>query len=391
MVSIMNFYIFRDELRRRIFERKNSVDVYQHPTDWGWITYALSCNGKENNPLFNEVLNNLENWTLSENAGKQERHLAPLSIYSYLTANKEVNSKIIEKIISILNKVLAKEITKFSPLNDPEQVFCITLISEYIPDDQRDMLKVIVSKINNGRLLRRILYTASLLELGYDIREFPSLEDNEHIEDLITLLWFYERYKDKHSYELTPLWKSFNNIKSMINLTSTSEGEGLITISNRSIALLYEALVIETQVPDPNILFDIYPFHKRVRQIVKKHFKEKSYSVAVEQATKVLNEIIQKKSGISNKSEAELVQSTMKSISRPGDLKIKFNKYLNRDSGKNEQVGLALIAEGIFKAFRNPRGHEPEDHPLIKIMNPYEILAQLIIISYLIERIEKAD
>lgn len=387
---MINLYTLRNELKKVIFYRKNKIDIYKHPTDWGWITYALSYDGKENNPLFNEVLNNLENWALSEHAGKQERHLAPLSIYSYLSTNKEVNSKVTEKIISILNKILSKETTKFSPLNDPEQVFCITLISEYIPDDQKDRLKVILSKSNSGRLLRRILYTASLLEIGYEIREFPSLEDNGHVEDLITLLWFYERYKDKHNYELTPLWKSFNNIKSMINLTSTGEGEGLITISNRSIALLYEALAIETKTPDPNILFNLYPFHKRVHQIVERHFKEKSYSVAVEQATKVLNEIIQKKSGISNKSEAELVQSTMKSISRPGDLKIKFNKYLDRNSGKNEQAGLALITEGIFKAFRNPRGHEPENHPLIQ-MNPYEILAQLIIISYLIERIEKAD
>jgi hypothetical protein len=50
---------------------------------------------------------------------------------------------------------------------------------------------------------------------------------------------------------------------------------------------------------------------------------------------------------------------------------------------------LALIAEGIFCAFRNPKGHKPEDHPLVNI-DPYEALSRLIIIDYIWKRIEKA-
>ena len=57
--------------------------------------------------------------------------------------------------------------------------------------------------------------------------------------------------------------------------------------------------------------------------------------------------------------------------------------------GINEQEGLALITEGIFKAFRNPRGHKPEDHPLLEI-GPYEALNQLIVIDYIWKRIESA-
>jgi len=388
---MINFYYFRDELKRSILERQDKIDILRHPTDWGWIAYALSQDGKRNNPLFNNTLDMLEKWALSEEAGKQERHLGPLSICSYLTNKKKVHSKIMGKITVVLNELLAKEITKFSPLNDPEQVFCIVLNSKHIPETQKNKLREVILKGNQGRLLRRALYTASLIELGDKIREWPTLEGvegGETPEDIITLLWLYERYRDKCKYKLAPIWESFKSIKASINLGIPNEEESSIVISNRSVALLYEAVVIESQAPDPNMLFDIYPLHKRVRQIAEKHFKEKSYVVAVEQATKVLNEFIQEKSGIKSKGEAELVQSTMK-ISKSQSPKIKFNKYLNENSGKNEQSGLAMVTEGIFRAFRNPKGHKPENHPLIKI-DAYEALNQLIIISYIMKRIEEA-
>lgn len=99
--------------------------------------------------------------------------------------------------------------------------------------------------------------------------------------------------------------------------------------------------------------------------------------------------IFQEITGIKNKSEAELVQATMKQIGNPEKLVIVFNDFIHEDSGKNEQAGLTYIAEGIFRAFRNPKGHEPEDHPSLE-MGPYEALDQLITIDYIWRRIERA-
>jgi hypothetical protein len=79
----------------------------------------------------------------------------------------------------------------------------------------------------------------------------------------------------------------------------------------------------------------------------------------------------------------------MKNIRDPARLLIKFNDHLDTDSGMNEQKGLALICEGIFSAFRNPKAHEPDEDELIKL-DPYEALEQLIIIDYLMKRIERA-
>jgi len=99
--------------------------------------------------------------------------------------------------------------------------------------------------------------------------------------------------------------------------------------------------------------------------------------------------MIQEITGIKNKSEAELVQATMKQIGNPEKLVIIFNDFIHEESGKNEQAGLAYITEGIFRAFRNPKGHEPEDHPSLE-MESYEALGQLIVIDYIWKRIEKA-
>jgi len=229
-----------------------------------------------------------------------------------------------------------------------------------------------------------------LIELGDKEIDLSVLKENNSPEDIIALIWFHERYRGFHKKEVISLWKSFENIKSTINFNTLDEAEGLINISNRSVSMLYEAVSKEIRGYDPNMLYDIYPLHKRVREISEKHFKKGTYVAAVDQATKVFNEFIQEKTGIKNKNEAELVQSTMKNIQLPERLKIKFNKFLDEDSGKNEQAGLALISEGVFKAFRNPKGHKPEDHPIVQL-DAYEALDQLITISYLMKRIEKAD
>ena len=83
------------------------------------------------------------------------------------------------------------------------------------------------------------------------------------------------------------------------------------------------------------------------------------------------------------------MQATMKQLDTPSKLRIRFNDGLSKDSGKSEQSGLALIFEGVFRAFRNPKGHELEDRPLVKI-TALEALEQLIVISYLMRRLETA-
>ncbi len=394
MVPVMlNFYSYREKLKQSIIRRKSALDPATHPLDWAWLTYALRQDGIENNPLFSESLDGLIRWAFSELAWSQERSLAALGLCAYLMPDNERRHSLIIDVIRKLEGLLAQEVGKFSILNDPEQVFCVILGTRgnLSNSQHKRLLHISTRNSGTGRLTRRVLCTAGILELDKLLPNPPTLGDEGATpEDIISVLWLYERYKEKCNQGTGPLWKALENVKETFTLDFPStQDETMIPLANLATAILYEAVSIQTQKPDANMLFDIYPLHSRVRAIAEHDFKSKSYVAAVDQATKVLNESIQQKAGITDKSEAELVQATMKSIGQPRRLPIKFNNFLHEDSGKNEQAGLALITEGIFKAFRNPKGHKPKDHPLIEL-EAYEALDQLVTISLLMKRIEEA-
>jgi uncharacterized protein (TIGR02391 family) len=390
-----NLHSYKERVKQSIVQREATMDCGDYPLDWAWLTYALGQDGKENNPLFSGSLAKLLSWASSDPAWSQERSLAALALCAYLAADDDArHDSLASRLLNKLEDLLEKEVGRFSPLNDPGQVFCIVLGTKGRLDRSlgQALKEICLRNSETGRLMRRALYTAALLELGKLPRAWPVLDDLKVIpEDVIAILWLYQRYKEKSTQDAGTLWKAFENVKDSFALESpAAEEEGLPPLSNLAIALLYEALAIQTRKPDVDMLFDAYPLHTRVRQIAEGEFKAKAYVSAVEQATRALNELIQQKTGVTDKSEAELVQATMKQIDCPDKLRIKFNDFLHEDAGRNEQAGLALIAEGVFKAFRNPKGHKPKDHPLVEL-DGYEALDQLVIISFLMKRIEEAQ
>ena len=381
-----NFHQLQEKMRKEIVKRITNLEISAYPLDSAWLLYALSLDGKEGNLIFEKYIDLLEKWSLSEEAGRKKRDVAPMSICGFLTTKLEVKETIIKKVIELLEDTLSKVSTRFNILNDPEQVFCASLLLKDHEDLKRRVVDVI-KKNFNGRISRKALFIAALMELGENPQDFiKELKSPRSIEDIIPMLWLYERYRDKISGDLLKMWKYFDSIYPDIGL---EYGEERAVISNRDLALLYEAISKEVSQPDPEMLFDLYPFHPEIKKIAYEYFKNKKYVAAVFEATKKLNEFIQHRTGVMDKSEAELVQATMKQIGTPEKLIIQFNEFLFEDSGKNEQKGLALITEGIFSAFRNPKGHKPEDHSLVRL-TAYEALAQLIIIDYIWKRIEKA-
>ncbi|MCD6493882.1 MAG: TIGR02391 family protein [Archaeoglobaceae archaeon] len=385
----LDFYELKEEIKREILNRLERIDIYDHPLDTCWLIYAMQKEG-DNNFFFQNLIHELENWATSD-AGKRDRDLGPLSLYVHLKGESETDDKIAEKINLILGNNISKLVRiKFNVLNDPVQVFCVSLSKKLIEPNIRNELTKIIEKNINGKLTRKVLFTAALIELGENPERFKraiTIEGNEEIEDVISFLWFIERYRGFLEIEVLEIWALFEKIYPA--LYSKGESENRFIISNQTLAFLYEAILKEIREPDPNILFDLYPLHPEIKKVSAEHFKNRKYVSAVFEATKKLNKMIQEITGIKNKSEAELVQATMKQIGNPEKLVIVFNDFIHEDSGKNEQAGLAYIAEGIFRAFRNPKGHEPEDHPSLE-MGPYEALDQLITIDYIWRRIERA-
>ena len=255
---------------------------------------------------------------------------------------------------------------------------------EEVSHSLRDSLKEIARRQMQGTLKRQILYAAALRELG-EVSPLPvPTGDVSDVGDAIALVWCYERYGAPD--ERAKWWEVFEKVKEGSSFYQDEGREESYVLSHSEISLLYEALTRETANPDPNLLFDLYPLHPRVREIAESLYKKREYKNAVEEATKALNAYIQEKTG-SDKSEADLVQSVMKNFPRPT---LQLTPYIASDSGKNEQAGLALIAEGTFKAFRNPKAHSPKDAPQVRL-DALEALDQLVIISYIFKRVERAE
>ncbi|GBC73198.1 hypothetical protein HRbin04_00594 [archaeon HR04] len=387
----IDFYKLKEELQKEIVTRIEKIEISNYPLEVAWLLYALSKDSKDN-VFLKEKLGEFEDWILSDSSEIKNKDLAPLSLGSYLSEKEEVRKKAIEKITSILDKDIRGDISKFHVLNDPEQIFCLSLLSKKIPQELKEN---VVRKINeniNGRIYRKILFLAALFEFEAEnnihrtktdtiINEIKT-RDIIDIINVVLVLWFVERYRNKITIDIDILhyWKLFENVYSAINIQE-SKGRKLLC---KDLALLYEAVLTEIKEPNPDMLFDLYPFDDEIRKISYDSFKKKEYTHAVLEAIKKLNEILQTRTGIKEKSEVQLVNSTMNGK----EPIIQFYDCYDK-SGQSEQDGLAKITEGIFKAFRNPKAHKPKDNPQLQ-MKPYEALSQLITIDYILKRVKKA-
>lgn len=380
----VNFYQWKEEIRRALFRKAEAINDSWDPFIAAWLGYAFSIDGLENNQPLLDLLNRMERW-LEEDVWSYERNLGAIALILWLLkkAGKPLPQ---EFVVQFLHKVLALNVDKkLSLLRDPEQVFLLALGANTISNDSAKsrLIEVARGQIKLGPLRRKILIGVALRELGEQV-DLPEGEPADE-GDVIGLLWWAERYEDNKRQA----WEHFSNIAERIVLDSENVSDAQRILTEPEIAMLYEALMVETKHPEPDLLFDYFPFHMRIREVARDHFINQKYVAAVSEATKALNELIQKVSSVNDKDEVELVQATMKQISDPSKLKIRFNNFLDEDSGKNEQAGLAAVCEGIFKAFRNPKGHKPEDHPLVRL-EPYEALQQLVIINYMMVRVERA-
>lgn len=397
---MINFYTYKEDVKRALIRRKEQLNIDDYPLDWAWITYAFSCEDTEGNPLLEPMLERASRWATSEKALEYDRNVGALGMFCFVlneTKHREWE-KISNLILEKLKDLTSKKMHKFHPLNDPEVVFGLSIgfgkeVSDFL-------LKHLKEGARSESLKRHLFFTAALIELGAKTRLTNLLPPAEQIriDDLIPAIWFVERYGSYGTFQqIKPtLWDMFTKSKETLSLEPYKEANisGQRILSSAELAMLYEALVLETKEPDPVMLFDDYPLHPRIKGVAESLFKQGEYFNAVFEATKVLNDLVRRITK-SQEHEINLMQSAMgdpkaKEIKNP---KIKFNELdptvLDYQSQQNEQRGLSMIACGIFHAFRHPKGHEPQDTSWGDI-HPYEALDQLIVISHIMNRIEKA-
>jgi uncharacterized protein (TIGR02391 family) len=393
MVPI-NFHQYREELKKVLLAWRDQLSTQWDAFTEVWIAYALSQEGLEGNALLEEIAGTLQRWRNEDESWKYQRNLGPLAFCCWLERQMRVSSDV-TVVTKLSTRVMSlRDDNHLSLLRDPEQVFLLALglssvVKEGTPNVEEAKARLIQAakqQVSKGPLKRRMLYAAALREMGESIS--ASEQNPQDAGDMIALVWWSERYGD--GMKKNEQWHRFASVKEMISLDANKASEAQRVLSVPELAMLYEAVCCEASQPDPLLVFEYFPLHPKVRAIAQDHFRNGKHVAAVFEACKKLNELIQEKSGVKDRNEAELVQATMKQINEPTKLKIKFSNYLHEESGTNEQAGLALICEGIFKAFRNPKGHKSEDHRSVQI-EADEALYQLVIISYMMMRIEQSQ
>jgi uncharacterized protein (TIGR02391 family) len=391
----LNFYQYREQVKRAILQRKATLGANWDPLIAAWLGYALMQDGLDQNPHLLELIQSLERWA-QESVQGMPRYLGSLCFLCYLQLQR--GQPMLEIALEALKRIRTMDPdSKFSPLRAPEQMFLIALLVARLDDtwrETKDLLTAIVKSQSIGPLQRRIMFSAAGKELGLNSDLDIPTSTVPDIGDVIALVWWYERYRN--AGESNKWWKTFDNISDDISLVenaAASETGEIRIVSLWEIAILYEALTKETINPDPSLLFELYPLYPRIKSITRSLFNNGEYFSAVFEATKALNDFLREKTG-SQDSETTLVRNVMGDPTRDiRDPKIKFNLLdptsPDHRSQQNEQRGLSYLAYGVFFAFRHPKGHEPRDTQWGDI-TAYEALDQLIVISYLMKRIDEA-
>lgn len=386
MVSVsMDFYRYREEVKRAILQRIARLDSEWDPFVASWLAYALSQDGFEANQPLLSLVERLKLWASKNEAWAARRNVGALSFLGYfLNKLNEDAGGFTDRVLEQIDRLEKLKDHKFSPMNDPEQVFPMALLVGSLaeaPHNLKGSLKEIARRQMQGTLKRQILYAAALRELG-KVSSLPiPIGDVNDVGDAITLVWYHKRYGSPS--ECAKWWETFVKGKENLSFYPSEGREGSYILSHSEISLLYEALARETANPDPNLLFEYYPLHPRVKEIARKPFKKGNYVHAVFEATKAFERYLKDLTGV-DQTCRRLVRETMDRSSP----RIRFNP-LRTKSEQNEQEGLQLLAEGVCAAFRNPKGHEPMDAPQVQI-DAIEALDQLVIISYIFRRVEKA-
>jgi uncharacterized protein (TIGR02391 family) len=286
-----------------------------------------------------------------------------------------------------------RRLGKFSRLNDPDAVFGIAQIAPHVMSG--DALQWLsghcIRNARPGNWRRRLLFSAAAYELGAQVASFRIDASELQLHDVIISVWFAQTYpallKDPQNRE--ELWGALEKVYEAISLQMIdAERAAAYTASPIDVAMLYEALTLVTRESDPKILFKNSAWHADVRGASESLFMKGEYVMAVFEAGVVFVDAVKRKAGYPRASDGKVLDGVglMQHVFGSKQPLLKFTQ-MRTQSEQNEHRGLALIAEGIVSAIRNPKGHMPKHSiPLA----PYEALEQLGIVSYLMRRLDSS-
>lgn len=141
---------------------------------------------------------------------------------------------------------------------------------------------------------------------------------------------------------------------------------------------------LHTIVPEYPMLHWRY-LNEQVKDRIKLFYTNKQYGMAADQGTKIYCEIIRKLTGLTLDGTALVNQ-----VFSPDNPIIKVSET-ETNTGKSIQSGQMSLSRGVMESFRNPAAHMPLDTLVPENYSELDCLNILSLISYLFERMEKAE
>ncbi|MGN0247534.1 MAG: TIGR02391 family protein [Lachnospiraceae bacterium] len=146
---------------------------------------------------------------------------------------------------------------------------------------------------------------------------------------------------------------------------------------------LTELGMAQTSQRPTTVPYDIAVTNKSLRKKTEKLFKDGHHARAVEEAYKLLDNLVKKKAGLqdSDLTGAKLMQT----VFSPNKPMLKLNEGVS-SSEQNEQSGYMQILSGCMTGIRNPRAHESDWED-----TESRALQLLTFANHLIERVLMAE
>lgn len=390
---MLDCHLLKTEVKKNLLRGWQQIEIKADPLSWAWTVCALASEGPNNNPLLVPALEQGKRWLRSGEAWEGDVPLPCIGLLCYALREvgdsicSEVTSLVVERLIQLQDR----GVSKFSRLNDPDFVLGVVLGADgRLPEPFQTWSRQHCERnAEPGNWRRCLMFAAGAYELGGKISPLSINGGDLQIHELFPALWFAEKYPQLVDGDARRrgIWEALERVKDVIGWDDDAN-EGLYCASKIDMAMLYVALAHQTENIDPQVLFSNFPWHPMIRQAAEGLFLKGEYVMAVFQAGITFVDAVKRRSnhpidrGGKPLDGVPLIEHVL--ISK--DPLLKFTE-LNSMAEQNEHRGLALTAEGIVLAFRNPKGHVPQQSiPL----GPSEALEQLAIISYLMRRLDVA-
>lgn len=390
---MLDYHTLRNEIKRLLLAQAQRLNIADDPLSWAWLARAFSRDGGTNNPALGQTLDQARRWLADEATWQSDSNLGNIGLFaSLLHQNGErLPSHQTDSLEKRVEQLCDQAPGRYAKLNNPDFAFGLAQLGPlYLSADiQRRMGEHFRRSAQLENIRLAVLFAAAAEVVGTQVRPLVFDITTLKAHEIIPLVWLAEQSPTLIDGEArrVGVWEAFERLKEGIALDEREAGVGILhTASPVDLAMLYEAVLTKAQQTDFVSLFNNIPWHPAVREAAGSLFLKGEYVAAVFEAAKRCIDEVKHKAGNPHGSDGKPLDGgplmSYSFGSKPP--RLKFTPYSSQTE-QNEHRGLALIAEGIVSALRNPKGHLPGSAiPL----TAEEALEQLATISYLMRRLD---